>query len=142
MTIPETPENDDIENLEYLKADDPVLNLLNHYAGLGAHAGVTLLIQGSIVTGTLITQREYYELSIAWLREAKDVFAGFYDGLLKGSSDREIDPNETAPNYRYLHLKNARVFQDGVRGLPSNGSLIRVRQSEVSGWHMGTLTAS
>lgn len=130
----EVPEDD-----AFLKAEDPLLNMLVHYAELGAGAGLTLLVGGSMVSGTLVSKRRYVEKSLEVLTEGKSFVANVFKVILEGMGDKVVDTTRPAVLYQHIHLENARVYQDGERALPFNGTMMRMRQSEVSAWHVGVL---
>lgn len=124
----------------FLQAEDPLLNMLLHYAELGAGAGVTLIVNGLVVTGRLVSQRSYMEKSYMKLDEVKSFVARIYKVIIESSEKEDADPlNLPAASYRYIHLEDAAIYQDSTRPLTAGGTLMRIRQSEVSGWHVGTV---
>lgn len=100
--------------------------------------GVTLNVQGSIISGTAISGRRYFE-------EAAKLFAtedpeNHLSNWVKSFTAIYDEGEKPAAPPGYIHLMNARVFGTGEGTIPSNdGTLWRGRISAVSGFSFGSL---
>lgn len=108
----------------------------------GLEMGLTLVLGGSVVSGTLISGRKYFE---AFGKEFADAWNGADPERLRESfaSHGEIYDYEDADNVplpQYLHLQGARVHFPGGN-IPSNrGVLWRGKINAVSGFCLGSLS--
>jgi hypothetical protein len=123
-----------------------LVELVNSTDGFGF--GITLLVDGFLVSGTLVSGKKYFSgftkdfaqgLSDGGGdgKQAKELFAGFskiYDTKVAAG-----DPNNPGPSY--LHLADAHFYETSDRPVPANrGVWWRGRLSCVSGFTLGTLT--
>jgi hypothetical protein len=109
---------------------------------------VTLFLGGSIVTGNIISGREYFEslgvqvgAAIGLPEEqGREMYRAIIDEYYasKGEPTGQPDQGKTPPSY--IHLKNARVFQ-GATQLPENYDRIlwRGKLTGVTGLIIGEL---
>lgn len=110
----------------------------------GLEIGITLIIGGSIVSGTIVSGKKYFEtfaaeFSAAWpgddkesIRESFASFASIYES----ADDKELQPPQ------YIHLTNAR-FHAAEGNLPTNGGVLwRGKINAVSGFNLGSLTSA
>ncbi|RQZ14056.1 gas vesicle protein [Burkholderia sp. Bp9031] len=115
-----------------------LVDLANNH---GVEMGVILTIGGSVVTGTLIGGKKYFEeladkVGNAWpgsaevKEEMRKVFA----------QPASLYENGGPPSASYIHLKDAKFVQP-TAVFPAHGILWRGRLSEVSGFSIGSLTA-
>lgn len=148
---PETP----VEDLTGFEDDanvsvsgDGLLNLIVHLAERGLGAGLTIYTSGLIVSGEIIPQKVYLEESRK-LAEGT-TFTIVYDELLKHAKDNtyrtdkdddagDSEIGEPAPDYRYVHLRDARIMSSGAPGIPASGTLMRFLRDEIVGWTLGQL---
>jgi hypothetical protein len=112
--------------------------------------GITLSIGGSLVSGDLISGREYFETFAADFANGaersgfpelgatlKKSFSQFGE-MYKPEPDDDGEARSRGPGY--IHLKNARVHH-GERRIPwERGVLFRARLSAVDGFILGSLT--
>jgi len=125
--------------------------------------GITLVVAGGAISGTLISAREFYASSSTHFQEsvdengdekqskaAADYAEFFFDEPAKFSAE-QVEKNNTAfkegkltePPYmmvRYLHLKDARYSVPGQSHLPLGYT--RVLLSQVAAWSVGQTWAS
>lgn len=109
--------------------------------------GLTLHVEGVIVSGLLVSGKKYFEtfaqefagafpggdVTKENLRQAIASNASIYDESEAGS---ELPPPQ------FIHLLNARSFAPGGEQLPSNcGVLWRGKINAVSGFSLGSLSA-
>lgn len=134
---------------------------------LGLELGVTLLVKGNIITGTIVGEREY-------LNAVNDLFKTFMrESIEKPSKEqlRTIEENVLfnlltedfyADEYeddkaaeeafeefditmiRYLHLKNPLiVFSNGSLSLSDSPvPILRIRLTTIDGWLIGRMTVT
>jgi hypothetical protein len=132
---------------------------------MGAQLGMTLMIKGSVLTGTLVGEREYLETinrlfkSLAresMVKPSKDdltaIDQAFQFDLLtedtypdedddEADETLEDEPLETPP-IRYLHLKDPMIIYPGstISFTDSALPILRLRLSMVDGWLPGRIT--
>ena len=131
---------------------DDVDPLLRVFVGtmneLAPQVGISVLVGGAWVTGTLIPPRMFMQ-EISQLIAAR---TGEEDGLgvffeFMGSrwfpSESELEargemPAPDPPEPNHLHLRGARVFTT-ERPIPTEGIYVRVRLDHVAAWTVGEL---
>lgn len=121
----------------------------------GAPLGVTLMVRGTIITGTLMSEREYLDtLSHMLQAQVRDVLAAlpeedrqqaenafdlraFEEDFYPENDDDEDDVPVT--ELMYLHLKNPLVISPQPTIGFGGGALpvMRVRMANIDGWMMG-----
>lgn len=137
---PQTPE-DDGPAPEF----DPLLRLtvaiFNRLDGSGM--GITLSVKGQLVSGILVSTREYYEGMAEEFRQASgqgglnEVLAEQFDQIATmAKEDQEKVP---PPLAFHIHLKEARILSGGQL-VPKNRPVWwRGRISQVDGFSLGVL---
>ena len=121
-----------------------VVRLINHVEGMSI--GITLSVSGGIVTGDLISLKEFFhEYAKLWRQGFQNIpeLAETFEKQWREHGDktsRELkERNEVL--FSYIHLKNARYFF-GVTAVPNPGGMLwRGRISEVSGFSLGSFGA-
>lgn len=118
---------------------DPLLNLLIHLSENAVRAPITLFSSGLVFTGTLISRKEYFELSR--VGAGAGALAPIFQAVLDQPG---LDPDEDrpAPDYKFVHLSGGQVIAPGTCGMPQEGTLLRIDRSEIIGWHLGSLKGS
>lgn len=111
--------------------------------------GVTLSVQGSLISGILIGRDAWFSAQASLLSRSGEMGAAIGGALRDGVAAAEEDAiadneaNEALDlDHYYVHLRNATIMSgsqpitssDGPEG---QGTLWRVRISEVSAWTMG-----
>lgn len=131
---------------------------------LDAELGVTLMVGGAVISGTLIGERAYLKAVNGMVRrltrellekpsaEELDAVAGVFDpdrlteDLLPAvlqengaSADIETDLLNQTPPLRYLHLRDPILVQPGsmLSFADSELPIMRVRLTHVEGWIVG-----
>jgi hypothetical protein len=126
-------------------ASDWTLEMLVNFANIGLGFGVTLVVQGTVVTGTLIGGLQYMEQMAAAIEKgtANSSNPGIGQSIARlyivGKEPYERpqgDENWMPPKDGYIHLDNAVIF-DGPH--TTNLGLWRGRISEVAGYNFGSL---
>lgn len=109
--------------------------------------GLTLHVEGAIISGQLVSGKRYFE---TFAQE----FAGAYPGDEEGKENirkalashasiyDEPEAGTEVPPPQFIHLLDARSFAPGGHQLPSNrGVLWRGKINSVSGFSLGLLSA-
>jgi hypothetical protein len=121
-----------------------LVSLVNNNSGL--QYGLTLHLEGVIVSGLLISGKKYFE---TFAQEFADNFPGTDESKESirqslASNASIYDKSETegeAPPPQFIHLLNARSFAPGNNPLPTNrGVLWRGKINAVSGFSLGMLS--
>ena len=112
----------------------------------GMEFGITLLVEGIIVSGILIGGKKYFE---TFAEEFADAYPGdaetkemFRDAIASaaGIYERKENGEDVTPP-QFIHLANARCFSPDGKLLPTNrGILWRGKINAVSGFILGTLS--
>lgn len=144
--------DDNVDGIEasYELPDDQdwLLTQLVQWAELGLKTGVTLFVNGNVVSGMLSSEGDY----IRRLRE------GFAEGLDATPSAEPIDTALASileaveaprheegpiPYPRYAHLTEAQVFAPGSDPLPTNQAIaLRTKLSSVDSFSLGKMSKS
>ena len=111
--------------------------------------GVTLNVNGLIITGFIISQANYFNALIEGLgsiesqnEEVKDSLQTFLKQLkekLTGSSDsRDGEDNQPLP--KFIHLRNVKIYPSEGKGMPTYGeALWRGKVDAVDGFSLGEM---
>lgn len=115
---------------------DPILvNMVDGTnKGMIKDLGITLNIKGIIVSGILISYKEYYV-------ELENMCKDRLDFILK-ELKQFIEKKDKEENYslpQLIHLKNAKYFLDSSKSLPEKMFLWRGKLSEVDGFSFGNI---
>jgi hypothetical protein len=113
--------------------------------------GVTLFVEGAIISGVLVSGKKYFETFAKEFSgaypgddDSKEVirkaFAGYAEIYAhENTEDERLRP--TSPP-QYIHLVDVKCFSPGGGSLPSNrGLLWRGKINAVSGFSLGTISA-
>ncbi|MFL9590437.1 gas vesicle accessory protein GvpU [Aeromonas schubertii] len=115
-----------------------LVNIVN--ASSGASIGITLNVNGSLITGHLISGKEYYDYLAAELgKQSENVFAmALSDGMNRLSEVYGNNNRLAEMRTAFIHLKNARQVM-GKEFIPNNGAYWRVKLCDVSGYTLGAI---
>lgn len=141
--------NTTIEEIEPKHERDWFLQTLVSMANNSQNAiqiGITLLTHGFLVSGKLISGKEYFsgvaeEFASGFtdIENAAAIKRGF-EGMVNKVYDRP--ENSEIPPPGLLHLKDAKFFHTNGNPIPGNrGVWWRGRISEISGFSLGSLEA-
>ncbi|MGX9133957.1 gas vesicle accessory protein GvpU [Rummeliibacillus sp. JY-2-4R] len=126
--------------------NDVVLQTFNHLANkiTGFQADITLNINGTIISGTLISNDEYRERLIQSLKEK-----GLYNISAENGEDLEKfltkikKVDEEIENYKFINLLNAQFLLSNGHSFPlANGFLWRGKIESVDGFTLGQFKIS
>ncbi|MBS1592817.1 MAG: hypothetical protein JST90_00725 [Bacteroidetes bacterium] len=117
------------------------VNLANK-TGLGFD--ITIVTQGYLVCGKLISGKQYFEETSAMFKDNPSEIAETLATSIESYGDKIYGEggDKPVPPPSYIHLKEARFFNGQSKPLPANrGVLWRGRLSEVSGFFIGILNS-
>jgi hypothetical protein len=128
---------------------DPILAALTGAVSSSAlsELSLTLYVSGTVISGTLVSGRRFFELMGDWL--AAEGAQDLADSIARPIAEMFSGPDAEPPDEEqgelgfsdFIHLRAAQVFTSGSdRPLPE--TLWRGRLSHVSGWSLGTMRAS
>jgi hypothetical protein len=108
--------------------------------------GITLNLDGLLVTGFIISQAAYFEQLTAGIRETKaddemkamleDFLTQLKQPIVESTADQGVFP-------RFVHLRDAKLYPSEGQGMPSLGSTLwRGDIDSVSGFCLGEMYSS
>ncbi|ALN77642.1 gas vesicle protein GvpU [Staphylococcus agnetis] len=98
---------------------------------------ISLLVNGSIVSGTLVSAEDYYKSLSESFKDGNDVAKEFSEQF----SDASESAKSSEGGANFIHLKDARVYLNGSHPIPSVGSTLwRGRLTEVDSFFLGKIT--
>ena len=122
-------------------------NLVSAVNNSNLEFGITLYVDGAILSGLLVSGRKYFE---TFANEFSDAYPGDTEGkenirqaFASNASiyDREGSEDDRPPP-QFIHLMNSRCFSPGGQPLPNNrGVLWRGKINAVSGFSLGSLSS-
>lgn len=123
-------------------ADWHLQNLVQLANNAGAEMGITLMVNGTVITGTLIGGKSYFNefadsFASGWTTLDEDAKQAVRDSMARPADDYGSDKPQGTVSY--IHLRNARV-QTPTGSMPEGGFLWRGRLSQVSGFFLGSLS--
>ncbi|MBS2970238.1 gas vesicle protein GvpU [Metabacillus sp. KIGAM252] len=117
---------------------DSILEMLTHAANKHDFSlDITLNMKGSLITGTLVSAREYFE-------EMSGKFEGGND-LSKAISEKLLDASkqnvEQAEDVTFIHLKDTRIYCGDSKPTPSKSEFLwRGRLDQTDGFFIGKIS--
>lgn len=119
----------------------------------GASMGITLVVRGAVISGTLISGQEYLtkvggDIKQGMASEGSewmlDLLGGTFEKvaaqLYDAPGDEGGDVTDGLPSF--IHLKDARIFTPGQDPFPQAGMWWRGRLGQVDGFTVGMLLAT
>ncbi|TYR79740.1 hypothetical protein FZC66_11355 [Priestia megaterium] len=133
---------------EQMATDDAVvLMFLSLVEEDGMEIGVTLNINGLVVSGTLIGARAYYDGIIESYKELNDrtmskiltkKFSDLKDGYLKQKQEQE-DKDNKGNSATFIHLKEAKYLGANHQSISNKSTWWRGRISSIDGFSFDAL---
>ncbi|MGN5883447.1 gas vesicle accessory protein GvpU [Staphylococcus simulans] len=100
---------------------------------------ITLMINGAIVTGTLISASEYFETQSKYFKGGNKRSKEFSEDLAGASEAAESSDGEA----NYIHLKDVSIFLGDSKPTPSSGKITwRGNLSAVDSFFLGKIKTS
>ncbi|WP_454752051.1 gas vesicle accessory protein GvpU [Cupriavidus necator] len=109
---------------------------------MGAEMGITLMVNGTIITGTLISGKAYFEefaanFAAGWANQDDEARNELREMMAQPA--KEYGPDNADIPISFIHLRNATV-RTPTGSMPNGGILWRGRLTEVSGFFLGILS--
>lgn len=125
--------------ISHMQKDDALCHLV-FMANGGISADVTLLVEGQVVSGSLISGKEFCQNShddLVRLSENKQV-ADLMGGFFKQMAEEDYSRQEMSQiPLNYLHLKDVSYFRGDGKHQTIEGSQLRISIEKVSGFSLG-----
>lgn len=108
--------------------------------------GITLLTHGFLVSGQLVSGREYFKgfaENVASVIDDSEIAKSVTDSFINMGNKvyDKLDNDNNPPPPTFIHLSNAKYFHTNGQPIPANeGIMWRGRLSEVSGFSLGVLS--
>jgi hypothetical protein len=135
---------------------DPILvglvNVINEvdaaHADSDTGVGITLVVGGAVLSGTLGGPRKWWEDQVKLAHgaipgggkaRAADMTAELIDAFVAETRQGILDNTEAASEAGYLHLRNVTVVTPTGRMPLSGGVMVRLQIGEVQGWSFGAV---
>lgn len=101
---------------------------------------LTLNINGALVSGTMISAKEYFETMSESFEDGSDVAKAVSEQLSAASESVEEGNGGEA---NFIHLKNTRVYCGDSKPTPSKGKILwRGKLDEIDGFFLGKISES
>lgn len=152
-----------LDDSAYWNEPDFLLGLLVSFLGnkLGSEFGITLMVRGSVITGTLVSERAYMQRmsellkgivrssvttpspeDLALMEEVfglDDMLEDDYDDVIEGEPEEAPPPNDMPAPIRHLHIRDPFILYPGSAMTFSESPMpiMRVRMAMVDGWLPG-----
>nr|WP_160250663.1 hypothetical protein [Mixta theicola] len=128
------------EQLVTRTARDPALCHLVYAANAGAVIGVTLLVEGQVISGDLISGKEYFRVihdELSNFAESKEIATSIAELFSEiGEKQYSKEDLNTIP-LNYLHLKNVAYLNGDGGHIPVIGLPYRISIEKVCGFSLG-----
>ncbi len=126
---------------------DFYIDVLSKLAESGLGFGVTLFVNGVIVSGDLISSKKYiHEVNKAIIGsgdhaddKTKSVVTNLFEKFFKAVTDK-IDEGGEDRLIKHLHMNNVEVFADSSDTIGFTDGLLRIKKDQIDGfiWGRGT----
>ena len=98
---------------------------------------ITLNVKGAIVTGTLISAKEYFRLLSETFEDGDDIAQMISEKL---QISGEENGNKKSGGANFIHLKEAKIYCGDSKPTPSKGSILwRGKLNEIDGFCIGKI---
>lgn len=144
---PEPESEDEVEPQLVRHEADWMLEMLVDMANDGLETGITLQVSGFLVSGSLVSGKQYFEgigteYGNAVPGESGQTLKASFSSLgnIYADLDHAKKKGIKVPTPNYIHLKEARFFHTGAPIPGNRGVWWRGRLSEVAGFALGSLS--
>ncbi|UTE77674.1 gas vesicle accessory protein GvpU [Rossellomorea sp. KS-H15a] len=101
---------------------------------------ITLNVKGAVVTGTLVSAKEYFDSLSETFEDGSDIAQKLSEELAKAGESVEENQSSEA---HFIHLKNAKVYCGDSKPTPSKGKIMwRGKLNEIDGFFLGKISES
>jgi hypothetical protein len=101
---------------------------------------ITLNVKGAVITGTLVSAKEYFDSLSETFEDGSDVAQKLSEELARAGESVEENQSTEA---HFIHLKNTKVYCGDSKPTPSKGKIMwRGKISEVDGFFLGKIAES
>jgi len=98
---------------------------------------ITLNVKGAVITGTMISAKEYFESLSEVFEEGNDI-AQTLSGQLSQAGEAAENSNDSEANF--IHMQNTKVYCGDTKPTPSQGEVLwRGKMNEVDGFFLGKI---
>lgn len=100
---------------------------------------ITLLVNGAVVSGTMVSAKEYFETLSESFEDGNDIAQALSEQLTKAGES--VDSNNDEANF--IHLKNTQIYCGDSKPTPSKGKILwRGKLNEVDSFFLGKISES
>jgi hypothetical protein len=98
---------------------------------------ITLNVKGAVITGTLVSAKEYFNTLSQTFEDGNDVAQKLSEQLeIAGEAAQSNDDSEI----HFIHMKETKVYCGDSKPTPSKGDILwRGKLSEVDGFFLGKI---
>lgn len=108
----------------------------------GFSLDITLNVNGSVITGTMISAKEYYETLSESFEDGNDIAKELSQQLVKAGEAADGSNNENG-GINFIHLKNTRIYCGDSKPTPSRGKILwRGKLEQIDGFFLGKISES
>lgn len=124
---------------ELVLKKDPILEFFVQAANnRGFTLDLTLQIEGCLITGTLMSAKDYFMDLSEGFEDSDDITQAISKQMASASEEAGKSGKEEA---NYIHLKHADIYYGDSNPIPQSGvRLWRGKLSEVKGFFLGRIT--
>ncbi|MDD1150026.1 gas vesicle protein [Pseudomonas sp. TNT2022 ID357] len=104
---------------------------------------LTLTVGGNLVSGTLISEADYFDLLAAdFSRSFTGSVKEAAEEMIKGLQPLAVVDGEDDTYRQFVHMKNAQVFTSASGPITTQGALWRGKISSVEGFSLGSIISN
>lgn len=98
---------------------------------------ITLNVKGAVITGTIISAKEYFDTLSEIFEDGDEVAQMLSDQLVDAGEAAESQDN---PEAYFIHMKDTKVYCGDSKPTPSRGEILwRGKLSEIDGFFLGKI---
>ncbi|KAB7708967.1 gas vesicle protein GvpU [Bacillus aerolatus] len=98
---------------------------------------ITLNVKGAVITGTIISAKEYFDTLSEIFEDGDEVAQMLSDQLVDAGEAAQSQDN---PEACFIHMKDTKVYCGDSKPTPSKGEILwRGKLSEIDGFFLGKI---
>ncbi len=98
---------------------------------------ITLNVKGSVITGTMVSAKEYFDTLSETFEEGNEVAQLVSEELREAG---EAAQNNNGSEAYFIHMKNTKVYCGDSKPTPSKGEILwRGKLNEIDGFFLGKI---